>query len=145
MTNQSSKSLAQTEGSMCGKELMKELPPPCITPTIKHREGSVVVWGQLLPIAKSGFAPGEGQIESVWEAFANYKVGDLLEVKHKLNQTGYCRITRSYLEHGLWVKDLYSCKIKTQSLLVNSARSTLKRKRNSMSFNWCLGRHNQQT
>ena len=42
--------------------------------------------------------------------------------------TAHCSITESHLEHGLWLKDLYSCKIMTQSILVNSARGTLKAK-----------------
>ena len=33
----------------------------------------------------------------------------------------------------------------TQSILVNTAKGTLKAKRNRTSFNWCLGRHNQRT
>ena len=56
-----------------------------------------------------------------------------------------CCITRSHLERSLWVKDLYSCKIMAQCTQVNSARGSLKANRNSMSFNWCFGRHDQQT
>ena len=59
--------------------------------------------------------------------------------------TAYCSITWSYLERGLWVKDLYSYKIMIKSMTVNSARGTLKVKRNSMSFSWCLGQHNPRT
>ena len=78
----------------------------CITPTVKHGRGSVMTWG----------------------AFANCKVGDLHQVKGKFDQTSYHSIMRSHLEYSLWVKDLYSCKIMTQTILVNSARSTLKSK-----------------
>ena len=31
----------------------------------------------------------------------------------------YCSITQSHLENSFWVKDLYSCKIMTQSILIN--------------------------
>ena len=54
------------------------------------------------------------------EAFDNCKVRDLDQVKGKLNQTpftAYCNITRSHLEFGLWVKDLYSCKFMTQNIV----------------------------
>ena len=54
----------------------------------------------------------------------------------------YYSITWSHLEGGLWVKNLYSCKITTQSMLINSTRGTLKVMSNSKSFNWCLGRCN---
>ena len=62
---------------------------PCIIPTAKHRGGSVMVWG-FCQSQSQGFAPGEGQIESDW---------------------------LSHLKCGLWLKDLYSCKAMTQSLL----------------------------
>ena len=97
----------------------KRAATPCITPTVKHRGGFLMVC----------------------EAFANCKVGDLHQVKGKLNQTGNHSV-QSYLGHGLWLKDLYSCKIVTQSILENSAKGTLKGKRNSMSFNSCLDQHN---
>ena len=46
---------------------------PCITPTVKHGRSSLMVW----------------------EAFANYKIGDLHQVKDKLNPTVY----HSILQH----------------------------------------------
>ena len=52
---------------MCNEELVKELQTPCITPIVKQR----------------------GVFVMVWEAFANCKVGDLHQVKGKLNQNGY--------------------------------------------------------
>ena len=55
---------------------------PCITPTVKYGGGSVMVW---------------------W-AFANFKVGDLHQVKGKLNQTSRHSITQSHLERGLEIK-----------------------------------------
>ena len=99
---------------------------PCITPTVKHEGGSATVWG-LLPIAKSGIC-------IKWRA--NW-------IRPAI--TAYCSITRSDPERFLWVKDLYLCLIMTQSIIINSARGTLKVKSNSMSFNWCLGRRNQRT
>ena len=71
----------------------------------------------------------------VWGAFANSKVGDLHLVKGKLNQSGYHSILHYHVEWGLWVKDLYSWKMMSKSILVSSARGTLKAKRNSISFN----------
>ena len=65
--NQSLKSLGQIGRSMCGKELVKELP------TVKYVEGSVTMWG----------------------TFANCWVGDLHQMKGKLNQTCY----HSILQH----------------------------------------------
>ena len=58
----------------------------------------------------------------VWQAFDNCK--DLHQMKGKLNQTGYYNATRSHMERGLWLKDLYLRKIMIQSLSVNSARSS---------------------
>ena len=81
----------------------------------------------LLPIAKSGIC-------TRW--MANWI---------RLDITAYCSITQFHLEGGLWLKDLKSCKIMTESIQENSTRVTLKAKRNSMSFNWYLGRCNQQT
>ena len=63
----------------------------------------------------------------------------------RLAITAYYSITCSFLECGLQVKDLYSCKIMTQSLLVNSARGTLKAKNCCTSFHWCLDWYNQWT
>ena len=77
------------------------------------------VGGELLPIAKLGIC-------TRW--WANWI---------RLAITEYCGITWYHLERGLWVKDFYSCKLMTQSILVNSTRRTLKAK-NSTSFNWCL-------
>ena len=95
---------------------------PCIKLTIKHGGGSVMCvcvcvcvcvcrWG-LFPIAKSGIC-------------TRWKVNWT-----RLAITAFCSITQSHVERGLWVKDFYSCKIMTQCILVNSARSTLKAKRN---------------
>ena len=81
----------------------------CITPTIKHGVDSIMVWC----------------------AFALCKVGDLHQVKSSWIRPGitaYGSITWSYLERGLLLKDLYSCKIITQSIQVNSARDILKSK-----------------
>ena len=91
---------------------------PCITLSVKQGGGSVMVcvwcvWGGILPVAKSGIC-NKGRINWI-----------------KLAITAYCSIMRSYLEHGLLLKDLYSYKIMTQSILVNSARGTLKVTRNS--------------
>ena len=89
---------------------------PCITPTLKHGGGSIMALG----------------------AFANYRVGNLHQVKGKLNQTSYHSILQYHVIHlecSLWIKDLYACKEMTQSIQVNSARSTLKAKRNNISFN----------
>ena len=99
---------------------------PSITPTIKHGGSSLTVWG-LLPIAKSG----------IYTRFrANW-------IRQTI--TAYCSITRSHLERGLWLKDLYLCKIMTQSIRILSARVSLKEKKNSTSINWCLGQRNQWT
>ena len=98
---------------------------PCITPTVKHGRGCVMLW-RLFLFSKSG-------IYTRWRA--NW---------FRLAITAYCSITRSHLEHGLWVKYLYSCKIMTKSMPVNSIRGTLKAKRNSTSFYWCIGQRNQQ-
>ena len=92
----------------------------CINPTVKDDGGSVVVLGAL-PIAKSG-------IYIRWRAKGIRPA-----------------IMRSPLERSLWVNDLYSCKIMTKSILVNFARGILKAKKNSTSFNWCLGGRNQWT
>ena len=51
---------------------------PCITPTLKHGGGSVMDW----------------------EAFANYKVGDLYQVKGKLNHTGYHKILQDHANYS---------------------------------------------
>ena len=66
------------------KRVVERAATPCITPTIKHGGGSVMVR----------------------EAFANYKVRDLHQVKGKLNHTSNHSM-QSHLEYGLWVKDLY--------------------------------------
>ena len=95
------------------------------TQTINHGQGFFIAW-EAFAICKVGeFTPSEGQIESDWLSLYS--------------------VIQSHLEHGLLVKDFYSCKIMTKSTRVNSGRSTLKSKKNSMSFNQCLGRHNQQT
>ena len=115
--NQNSKSLGQTGGSMCGKELVKELQP-----LISHQSWNMeeaLLWyggGGLLSIAKLGIC-------TRWRA-------NLIRLQHHV------------IPSDLWLKDLYSCKIMTQSILVNSAIGTLKAKRDSISFNWCLGWHN---
>ena len=66
LTNQSSKSLGQIGGSMCGEELVKELQPP-VSSTLKNGGG----------------------VGSV----ANCRVWDL---KGKLNQTSYHRILKHH-------------------------------------------------
>ena len=81
---------------------------PFITPTVKHEGGSVTLGGEALSIAKSG----------IWTRWrANWI---------RAATIAYCSITWSHLERSLWVKDLYSCKIMTQSIQVNSSRGTLK-------------------
>ena len=77
-----------------------------ITPTVKQRRGSAMVDGGFCLLLNRGFVPGEGDFELDWLSYGS--------------------ITRSHLEHGLWLKDLKSCKIITQSILVNSARGTFK-------------------
>ena len=111
LTNQSLKTLGQIEGSMC---LVKDLQHPCITLTVKHGGGFVMVWG----------------------TFSNCEV--LHQEKGKLNQTSY----QSTMQHHTFLSGMqllgqgfYSCKIMIQSILINSARGALKAKRNSMSFN----------
>ena len=37
---------------------------PCITPSVSHGGGSVMVWTGLCQLQSQGFAPSEGQIES---------------------------------------------------------------------------------
>ena len=54
LTNQNSKSLDQIGGSMCGKELIKELQPPYWINCKTCRRLCYGGWGRLLPIAKSG-------------------------------------------------------------------------------------------
>ena len=50
----------------------------------------------------------------------------------------------NYLFNELYKStNLYSCEIMTQSIWVESAWGTLKAKRNSTSFNWCIGQCNQ--
>ena len=96
LTNQSLKSLSQIRGSMSGEELIKEL----------HHTNRKA-WGCL--------CYGVG-------AFVICKVGNLHQVKGKSDRlTAYCSITWSHLKRYLCVKDLYSCKIMTQSILANSA------------------------
>ena len=95
----------------------------CITPTGKHGGGSFMVQG-LLPIAKSWIC---AKLTANW-------------IRPAI--TAYCSILQSHLERGLWVKDLYSCKIMTQIMQVNSTRGTLKAKCNCTSFNWCLSQRN---
>ena len=56
----------------------------CITPTVKHRKGSVMVW----------------------EACAICKVGDLHQVEYKLNQTGFHSILQRHtITSGTWLVD----------------------------------------
>ena len=71
---------------------------PWITPTIKHGGGSVMV-GVFLTITNLWICPW-GRTNRI-----------------KLAITAYCCIMQSHLERSLWVKDLYSCKIMTQSIL----------------------------
>ena len=99
----------------------------CITLTIKHCGGSVMVCVCV-------FVCVEGAFCTKWRANV---------IRWAI--TAYCSIMQSYLESNLWIKDLYSCKIMSQRILVNSAKYTLKAKRNSTSFNWSLGRCSQQT
>ena len=47
-----------------------------------------------------------------------------------INQGG-CSIKSSHLEHAFYLKDLYSYKIMTKIILVNSTRGTLKVRRNN--------------
>ena len=77
--------------------------------------------GELLPIAMWGIC-------TRWRA-------DWI----RLAITTCCNITQSHLECILWLKDLYSCKIMTKNILVNSARGRLKTKSASLSFNWYFG------
>ena len=82
-------------------------------------------------------------------AFANYKVGDfhLLKKKNWIRPafTAFGNIMWSYLERSWWLKNFYSCKKMTLSILVNSVKGTLKTKRKSTTFSRCLGRRNQRT
>ena len=99
----------------------------CITWTVNHISGSVMVdRGGFCQLQNQGFAPGEGK---------NWI---------RMVIIAYYSIMRFHLEHNLWLKDFYACKIMTQSILVNSTRGTLKAK-NITSLNWCLGQYNQWT
>ena len=82
-------------------------------------EATLLWCGRLLPIAKSGICT---RLRANW-------------IRPAIRP--YYSITQSHLECGWWLKDLFSCKIITQSIQVNSARGILKAKRNSTSFNWC--------
>ena len=119
------KSFCQIGGSVCLEELVKD-ETPCIIPT-ENMDDALLWCVGLWPISKSG-------ISTRWRV--NW-------IRPAI--TAYCSITWSHLERSLCVMDLYSCKIMTQSILVNSARGTLKTKRDITSFNWCLGRRNQWT
>ena len=112
LANQSSKSLAKIGGSMCREELVEELHPPPVSdqPLIMKKAVIMGGWG-ILPITKSGI----------------YTSGKAKGIRPAI--TAYCSITWSHLECGLWLKNLYSCKIMTQSIRVNFARGTLKAKR----------------
>ena len=137
LTNRSSKSLGQIGVLTCSEELVKEQQPLhhtnhkawrrlCYGEIEWERERESVCEG-LLPIAKSRICT---------RGRANWIRPVII---------AYCSIMRFHLECSLWVKDLYSCKMMTQSRLVDSTRGTLKAKRNSTSFNWGLGRHILQT
>ena len=99
---------------------------PWIIPTIKHGGGFVMVCilgVGFYPLQSQGFAQGEGQIES------NQLLQYMTSNDPTWNVVGGSRIC--------------TCKIMTQSILLYSARGILNTKRNSMSFNWCLGLCNQ--
>ena len=96
LTNQSLKSFGEIGESMCSEELMKELWPPLLHQLQSMEEAQLWCW----------------RICTRWRA--NWI---------RLAIIADCNITWSYLESGLWVEDLYSYKIITQSILVNSAWS----------------------
>ena len=73
-----------------------------------------------------GFVPGEEQIKS-----------------DRLSQ--HTAASHNPIWNAGCVSRVCTHKIMTQSIPVNTARGTLKAKSNSMSFNWCIGRHNQRT
>ena len=77
----------------------KRVANPCIIPTVKYEGGSVMV-GNLYRVKSNC---------TRWKA-----------IWIKPATTASHNIMRSHLERGLWFKDLYSCKIRTQSMLVNS-------------------------
>ena len=41
---------------------------PCITPTVKHEGGSVMMWEGLLPIVKSGICTTAASCDPIWNA-----------------------------------------------------------------------------
>ena len=97
-----------------------------ITPTVKHGWGSIMVW---------------------WRgAFAYCKVGDLDQVKGKLNQTGYHSILKHYIippGTPLMAQGFVLMQGNDQNIRVILGRGTLKANRNSTSFNWCWDRRSQ--
>ena len=100
---------------------------PCMTPTVKHGGGSSLVVGVLFPISKS-------RICTWWRT--NWIRPAII---------GLCSITGSNMERGLLLKNFCSSKIMTQSILVNSARCTLKTKRNTTPFSLCFSRRTKRT
>ena len=74
-----------------------------------------------------------------------WKVGDLHQVKGKLNQTGHHSILQHHgilSETQLVIYGFVLIKDNEQKRTITSTRGTLTAKRNT-SFNWCLGQHNQ--
>ena len=83
----------------------KRAATPSISSTIKHRGSTVMVCVWILLVAMSGICIR-------WRA-------NWINLAIKAS----CSMIRSHLECTLWVKDLFSHKIMSQSMQVNSARS----------------------
>ena len=81
----------------------------------------------------------------VLEVFVNYKVGDLHQVKGKLNQTGYHSILQHHVSlSGMWLvgQGFVLMQDKKQMHTGKLCQKYIKSKEKQQSFNQCLGWHN---